>query len=154
MKDPKVYVHASYVGTSGYNNHTRDFFRHLSKFIDIKVRNFTVGKNWNGNDIDEPHNDEPWISNIDKKLLIEQTLFNTDGSRSEYPLYKNHPNDFKHNVNIVLNETNHYYYYDNYNGPKIAYNVWESSEQPSEFFKKLLEYDEVWVPSKWQANVL
>ena len=152
MEDPKVYVHASYVGTSGYNNHTRDFFRHLSKFIDIKVRNFTVGKNWNSNDTDEPHNDESWISNIDKKLLIEQTLFNTDGSRSEYPLYKNHPNDFKHNVNIVLNETNHYYYYDDYSGPKIAYNVWESSEQPSEFFKKLLEYDEVWVPSKWQAK--
>ena len=40
---PKVYAHASYVGTTGYNNHTRDFFRELSKHIDLKVRNFTIG---------------------------------------------------------------------------------------------------------------
>jgi autotransporter strand-loop-strand O-heptosyltransferase len=151
MKDPKVYVHASYVGTTGYNNHTRDFFRHLSKLIDIKVRNFTIGKNWDGYK-DEAHNDEPWVNDIDKKLLIEQTLFNNDGSRSEYPLYKNYSNDFKHNVNLVLEESNHHYYYDHYKGPKIAYNVWEATRQQEGFFNKLLEYDEIWVPSKWQAK--
>jgi hypothetical protein len=46
MKKPKVYAHASYVGTTGYNNHTRDFFRELSKHIDLKVRNFTIGNGW------------------------------------------------------------------------------------------------------------
>ena len=51
-----------------------------------------------------------------------------------------------------LNETNHFFYYDQYNGPKIAYNVWESTLQPQHFFDKLQEYDELWVPSKWQKE--
>ena len=44
MSRPKIYAHGSYVGDTGYNQHTRDFFRHLDKHADIKVRNFTVGK--------------------------------------------------------------------------------------------------------------
>ena len=40
---PKVLAHASYIGPTGYNNHSRDFFRHLSKLINVKVRNFTIG---------------------------------------------------------------------------------------------------------------
>jgi glycosyltransferase involved in cell wall biosynthesis len=36
--------------------------------------------------------------------------------------------------------------------PKIAYNVWESTLQPEGFFNKLLEYDQLWFPSKWQAD--
>jgi hypothetical protein len=43
----KVFAHGAYIGTTGYANHTRDFFRHLSKHLDIKVRNFTVGLKWN-----------------------------------------------------------------------------------------------------------
>ena len=42
------------MGTGGYNNHTRDFFRHLSKLIDVKVRNFTIGNFWKKLD-EEPH---------------------------------------------------------------------------------------------------
>jgi autotransporter strand-loop-strand O-heptosyltransferase len=152
MKDPKVYAHAAYVGTTGYNNHTRDFFRHLSKLIDIKVRNYTVTSNWVGNTTDEQHNNEPWINETDKKLLIEQTLHNPDGGRSEFPLYKKYHNKFNHNINLVLAESKHHYFHDEYIGPKIAYNVWESTRQPDDFFKKLLEYDQIWVASKWQAK--
>ncbi len=43
MNKPKLYVHGSYIGTTGYNNHTRDFFRKLSNHIQLKIRNFTVG---------------------------------------------------------------------------------------------------------------
>jgi hypothetical protein len=28
---PKIFAHGSYIGNTGYNNHTREFFRHLSK---------------------------------------------------------------------------------------------------------------------------
>ena len=49
-------------------------------------------------------------------------------------------------------ETDHYYFYDSYDKPKIAYNVWESTLQPPHFFQKLLEFDQIWVPSKWQAD--
>ncbi len=149
-KTPKVYAHASYVGTTGYNNHTRDFFRHLQKYVDLKVRNFTIGKNWDWPN-DEPHK-EDYINEVDKKLLIEQTLWTGEDTRDEFPIYKEYPNDFKHNVNLVLEETNHHYFYDSYKGPKIAYNVWESTLQPEGFFNKLLEYDQLWFPSKWQAE--
>jgi len=150
---PKVYAHASYVGNTGYNNHTRDFFRELSKHVDLKVRNFTIGKEWNWPS-DEPHNGELYLNDIDKKLLIEQTLWtNKDtGERSDFSIYKNYSNEFKHNVNLVLEETNHHYFYDKYIGPKIAYNVWESTLQPEHFFNKLKEYDQIWVPSQWQAE--
>jgi autotransporter strand-loop-strand O-heptosyltransferase len=149
----KVYAHASYVGTTGYNNHTRDFFRELSKHVDLKVRNFTIGKEWNWPS-DEPHNGEAYLNDVDKKLLVEQTLWTNQekGERTEYPIYKNYPNEFKHNVNLVLEETNHHYFYDKYIGPKIAYNVWESTLQPKHFFNKLKEYNQIWVPSQWQAE--
>ena len=149
-KSPKVYAHASYVGTTGYNNHTRDFFRHLQKHVNLKVRNFTIGKNWDWPN-DEPHK-EDYINEVDKKLLVEQTLWTGKDTRGEFPVYKEYPNDFKHNVNLVLEETNHHYFYDSYKGPKIAYNVWESTLQPEEFFNKLLEYDQLWFPSQWQAD--
>ena len=153
MKKPKVYAHASYVGNTGYNNHTRDFFRELSKHIDLKVRNFTIGNGWEWPS-EEPHNKESYINDVDKKLLIEQTLWtNRDkGERSDFPIYKNYPNEFEHNVNLVLEETDHNFFYDKYIGPKIAYNVWESTLQPEHFFNKLKEYDQIWVPSQWQAE--
>ena len=150
MNKPKVLAHAPYIGPTGYNNHARDFFRRLSKLVDIKVRNYTVGNSWAGNS-DECHNGESYINDIDKKLLVEQTLHTTNG-RKDFPIYTKYKNNFKPNVNLILAETEHHYFYDNYTGPKIGYNVWESTLQPKDFFNKLLEYDQIWVPSQWQAD--
>ena len=149
----KVFAHGSYIGYGGYNQHTRDFFRHLSKLIDVKVRNFTVGDNWDGNS-DEQHNSEEYIDDLDKKLLTGQTLWHdqSNGIRFDHKVYSNYKNEFEHNVNIILQETNHNYYWDDYTGPKIGYNVWESTLQPDHFFNKLKTYDQIWVPSKWQAE--
>jgi autotransporter strand-loop-strand O-heptosyltransferase len=151
MDKVKIFSHGSYIGTTGYNQHTRDFFRHLSKHADIKVRNFTIGNSWSGL-TDEPHNLEPYINNIDKKLLYEQILWNTDNTRSNFKIYPNLSKEFTPDVNIVLCETNHHLFYDDYNGLKIAYNVWESTLQPENYFNKLKEFDELWVPSKWQRD--
>jgi autotransporter strand-loop-strand O-heptosyltransferase len=151
MLKPKVFAHASYIGTTGYNFHTRDFFRRLTKYVDLRVRNFTIGSEWKGSS-EEPHNEESYITDTDKKLLIEQTLWTGDNTRDNFPIYRDYPNEFEHNVNLVLEETNHHYFYDRYIGPKIAYNVWESTLQPEPFFSKLLEYDQIWVPSQWQAE--
>ena len=106
---PKVYAHVPYIGPTGYNNHTRDFFRRLSKLVDIKARNFTVGDKWNGFD-DECHNNEPYINGVDKKILNFQTLNNGE-SREEFVIYSNYPNEFEHNVNLILCETEHHYFY-------------------------------------------
>jgi hypothetical protein len=75
-----------------------------------------------------------------------------DGQRQDYKIYPSQEKDFIQDFNIILNETNHYLYYENYNGPKIAYNVWESTLQPQDYFDKLKEFDEFWVPSKWQRD--
>ncbi len=153
MKQPKVFAHASYIGTTGYNNHTREFFRHLSKYLDIKVRNYTVGKYWDGS-TDEPHNKEPYIIDTDKNILHQQTLLHdgNEQNRFESKIYPNYGQDFNHNVNLILSETNHYYFYEGYNGPKIGYNVWESTVQPKGFFEQWKTFDQMWVPSKWQAQ--
>ena len=152
MNKPKIYVHGSYIGTTGYNQHTRDFFREISKYLQLKIRNFTIGKTWKGYN-ETPHDDEPYITDIDKSILYEQILWNNDNSRSNYKIYPNKLKEFLYDLNIILCETDHHIFYDNYNGPKIAYNVWESTLQPENFFNKLKEFDELWVPSKWQRDV-
>lgn len=151
MKRPKIFVHGSYVGTTGYNNHTRDFFRELSKYVDLKIRNFTVGKSWDGHS-DRCHDGEKYLDDLDKKLLYQQILWTGNNTRGDFPIYSSSDKEFDVDFNIVLNETNHYLYYDDYYGPKIAYNVWESTLQPNEFFNRLKEFDELWVPSKWQRD--
>ena len=101
---PKIYAHGSYIGTTGYANHTRAFYRELSKYYNLKVRNFTIGKSWDGFN-NEPHNNENYIDNLDKKLLVEQSLWDADNELNHHSFYSDYPNNFEHNVNIVLNET-------------------------------------------------
>jgi len=153
MSKPKIYVHSSYVGTTGFNNHTRDFFRELSNHLELRVRNFTVGSTWSGNN-EFPHDKEPYLNDVDKSILYEQTLWNSDKTRSDYKIYPSEKKEFLHDFNIILNETDHYYFYDNYLGPKIGYCVWESTRFPEHFFNKLKEFDEIWVPSKWQKECM
>jgi len=117
MEDIKIYGHGSYIGTTGYNNHTRDFFRELSKHCKIKFRNFTVAKYWNGYNM-EPHNREEYLNDTDKELLHEQTVWIDNNTRREdRPIYSKYGEDFDHDFNLVLSETNHHYFYDTYNGP-------------------------------------
>jgi autotransporter strand-loop-strand O-heptosyltransferase len=153
MIEPKIYVHCSYIGNTGYNNHTREFFRQLSKYAKLKVRNFTVGSSWTGM-TDTPHDGEPYINDIDKSILYQQNLWETKLYRKDVKIYQSEKKEFNHDFNLILNETNHHFFYDNYNGPKIGYNVWESTLQPEQFFKELQKYDELWVPSHWQKECL
>ena len=149
----KIYCHGSYIGNTGYNNHTREFFRQLSKHAKIKVRNFTIGNSWTEMS-DTPHDGEPYINETDKNILYQQSLWTTKPHRKDVKMYQSEDKEFKQDFNIVLSETNHHFYYDKYDGPKIAYNVWESTLQPEEFFNELKKYDEVWVPSQWQKNCM
>lgn len=148
-----VKAHASLIGETGYNCHSRNFFKALHKLVPVQVRNFTVGSTWDGYHNDEPHNKEYYMDNILKTMLVEQTL-NTPNGREEFPLYGKYKNEGTPDVHIVLNETDHYYFYDNYEGKKIAYNVWETTRQPDNFFERLKTFDQVWVPSKWQKQCM
>ena len=132
MSKPKIYVHGSYVGNTGYNNHTRDFFRQISKYLDLKIRNFTVGDSWAGYS-ENCHDGEKYLDDLDKKLLYRQNLWVKDDKREDFVIYPSKEKEFVSDFNIVLNETNHHLYYDEYFGPKIAFNVWESTRQPEYF---------------------
>ena len=137
----KILAHAPFIGNTGYANHCKSFFCALNKLHTVKVRNFTIGDSWKGYN-PRPHDGEPYITDEMKDMLIQQTLFNADGTRTDYPIY-GYDGSFKPDVHIVLMEMDNHYYYDNYDGYKIAYCVWESTLFPEHFFKQLLTFDEM-----------
>jgi len=148
----KILAHTSFIGKTGYANHAKSFFCALNKYHTVKIRNLTIGDSWKGMN-DTPHDGEPYITDEMKDMLILQTLFNADKTRSDFPMY-GYDGNYKPDVNIILAETNNHYFYDNYEGYKIAYNVWESTRYPDGFFKRLFYFDEVWVPTQWQFDCL
>lgn len=55
--------------------------------------------------------------------------------------------------NIILDTVGAAIFFNEYEGIKIAYNVWETTEYPAPFFEHLKRnYDMLWVPSEWQAS--
>ena len=147
----KILAHTSFIGTTGYANHAQSFFTELDKFSPVKVRNFTVGKSWDGYN-HTPHDKEPYITPQIKKMLFQQTLVEADQKRTDNPIYS-YQDNFDEDINIVLNEHDHFYFHDSYKGYKIAYNVWESTQYSDNFFNRLLEFDEFWVPTEWQKEI-
>ena len=147
-----IFAHATYVGTSGYNAHCQNFFRNLSKYNNLKIRNFTVGPNWKGLDgkNNNCHGDD--VTELDKKLIGIQTTWSNQKTLEDNTIHGYEKGSFKHDVNLILAEANHYYFYHQYEGPKIAYFVWESTRCYEPFFKKIKEYDQIWVPTQWQAD--
>lgn len=118
-----VLGHTCFLGNTGYAIHAREFFTALSRLVNVGVKSLTSAN------IEQ-------LSTRQKSLLDVGLLY-----QQEIDL-----------VNIVLMDTNNPAFYAEYTGPKIAYNVWESTKQPKEFFDRLLTYDRLWVPSEWQAQ--
>ena len=146
----KVLAHSSHVGNTGYNAHSKGFFRKLSEKVEVKLRNYTTSDNWSNTNILDPHGID--INDVDRKMFHLQTLTYDNTNHFDVPLYS-HDKDFVQDVDIVLNTVNHHYFYHNYKGKKIAYTVWENSEYPLDFLNKLREFDQVWVPTSWQAKL-
>lgn len=144
-----IKCHGSYLGPTGFNNHTRGFFRGLSNYADVYVRNFTVDKN-----IDS------YLTEQDRKILSEQTLwtpFKNDSIRMDYPFPWNETyldNDSNEKINLITAENNHYYFYDTYYGPKIAFTMWESDAYNPHFLNVIKNYDSNIVLTKWQKECL
>lgn len=145
-------AHTSIIGDTGYNCHSRNFFKALNEFMPIQVRNWTIGHSWDGYHNDEPHNNEYYIDDQLKTMLVEQTLGTPSGEFEQFPLYQQYPNNGNPDVHIVLNDNRHQYFWYNYDGYKIAYNAWETTRQPDEFFERLKYFDQVWVPTEWQRQ--
>lgn len=148
----KIIAHTSFIGETGYANHARNFFTALNKIIPVKVHNFAVGKTWKGLSQD-PHGEEWYLTDEHRQMLYKQTLYNHKGELQDYYIYGGDESvEQGNNLNIVLVEVNHHYFYDDYKGPTIAYNVWESTLYPQDFFNRLLKFDQLWVPTEWQKT--
>lgn len=147
----KVRAHTCYLGHSGYSAHSRSFFRELSKHVDLRIRNYT----WDSN--------PDYINETDLEIIDRITLRDPDGKDSDYPISHSFPNlnwknvnsEFTPDVDIVLMDMDHFYFYEEYNSKiKIAYTVWESTEIPNHFFKQLLKFDYLWVATEWHKEVI
>jgi FkbM family methyltransferase len=149
----KILGHCPFIGTTGYANHARSFFCALEKYHTVKIRNLTIGNSWKGMS-NRPHDGESYFTKQMERMLILQTLHRPDGNGLvDEPMY-GYKGNFEPDVHIVLMETNNHYFYEDYIGYKIAYNVWESTRYPDEFFQRLFYFDEVWVPTQWQFDCL
>ena len=62
-----IFAHATYVGNSGYNAHCKNFFRNLSKYHDLKIRNFTIGPDWQGTEGGDPNPHGKDVNDLDKE---------------------------------------------------------------------------------------
>lgn len=145
----KVRAHTCYLGHTGFAAHAKNFFRELSKYTDLRVRNYT----WDPN---------PVFDSVDYGILDTITLGNGDGSESDYPISHSFPRHpwkssagFTQDIDIVLMDMHHKYFFDTYNAPiKIAYTVWESTELGQGFFNQLLKFDYLWVVTQWHKDVI
>jgi FkbM family methyltransferase len=145
-----IKAHTSIIGETGYNCHSRNFFKALNKIYPVQVRNWTVGPTWKEYS-DEPHNGEYYMDDELKQMLYSQTLSTPHGSE-DFPIYQNYPHSGEPNIHIVLNDNLHPYFSEDLPRPRIAYNVWETTRQPDQFFENLKKFDQVWVPSEWQKE--
>lgn len=145
----KVRAHTCYLGHTGFATHARNFFRELSKHVDLRVRNYT----WDSN---------PQLDEIDYSILDKITLSNSDNTYSDYPISHSFPNlpwvnkkDFQQDIDIVLIDMHHKYFYEDYKAKvKIAYTVWESTELEKGFFNQLLKFDYLWVVTQWHKDMI
>ena len=69
----KILAHTCFIGVTGYANHAKSFFCALNKYHTVKVRNSTIGSGWKGMN-NTPHDNEPYITDEMKDMLILQTL--------------------------------------------------------------------------------
>ena len=149
-----VQVYCSFIGNTGWNNHVRDFLSNLDhSILNVKVTNFTVDDDFKSLDSNTPFDHLEYITDIHRDILHEQLLWDNK-TLKKFPIYS-YEKDFIPDVNLVFAEVDHYLYYQDFYDkkiPKIAYTVWETTKLPTTFFNKLQEFDELWVPSKWQKD--
>lgn len=150
----KVRAHTVYLGRTGYASHARGFFRELSKHVDLRVRNYA----WDSYENIKTYINDADISILDKITLSTQTGyqdFNPSYS-SELSSWKFKDDKFDQDIDIVLVEPGHPYFYQNYSAKiKIAYIVWESTKIQDDFIELLKsKFDYVWVVSSWHKECL
>lgn len=148
-----ILIHSSIIGFGGIAHHIRKLSKALSKYHNIKIRNFNVPLSWVSYSGVDVFKNEEELEPIHHKMLHTQTLLNPELELVERHL-SGYDEDFSPDYHLIAAEVNHHYYYQTYNKPVIAYFPWETTELPPEFINKLNKIEYIWVPSEWQLEIL
>ena len=148
-----ILVHGTILGYGGIAHQTREFTKTLSKHHNVKIRNFNLVdlKSWDGYTGPDILKDAIHLEDVHHKMLYQQTLW--DGELKDFPL-SGYDSSFVPDIHIIMSETNHYYHYQNYSKPVIVYFLWETTYISPNFLNVLNSVENIWVPSKWQLDVL
>jgi FkbM family methyltransferase len=148
-----ILVHGTILGYGGIAHQTREFTKSLSKYHNVKIRNFNLVdlKSWNGYTGPGILKDAVHLEDIHHEMLYQQTLW--DGELKDFPL-SGYEDSFTPDIHIIMSEVNHYYHYQKYDKPVIVYFLWETTHILPNFINVLKSVDHIWVPSKWQFDVL
>jgi glycosyltransferase involved in cell wall biosynthesis len=150
-----ILIHGTILGYGGIAHHTREFTKILSKYHNVKIRNFNLVDldDWAG--YTGPHilKNAKHLDDVHHKLLHQQTLYNHDGELTDFPL-SGYDESFVPDIHIIMSEVNHYYHYQIYEKPVIIYFPWETTNVLPKFMERLHSADYLWVPSDWQKQML
>ena len=148
-----ILVHGTILGYGGIAHQTREFTKSLSKYHNVKIRNFNLVdlKSWHGYTGPDILKDAIHLEDVHHKMLYQQTL--RDGELKDFPL-SGYDESFVPDLHIIMSEVNHYYHYQKYDRPVVIYFLWETTNILPSFIDTLKSVEYVWVPSKWQLEVL
>lgn len=149
-----IFVHGTMLGPGGIAHHTREFTKRLAKYHNLKFRNFNIPKDWNGYQGENSLKNCEELEDVHHQILHSQTLYeNSKKELKDHPLSGYNPM-FSPDINLVMAEVNHHYYFQDYEGLRIAYFPWETTLIPENFLKRLDYFHYIWVPSHWQKEIL
>jgi glycosyltransferase involved in cell wall biosynthesis/ADP-heptose:LPS heptosyltransferase len=150
-----ILVHGTILGYGGIAHHTREFTKSLSKYHNVKIRNFNLVDldNWAGYTGLDILKNAKHLDDVHHKLLYYQTLYDNNGELADFPL-SGYEDSFVPDIHIIMAEVNHYYHYQTYNKPVIIYFPWETTNVLPKFMEVLNSSNYIWVPSEWQKQML
>ena len=150
-----ILVHGTILGYGGIAHHTREFTKSLSKYHNVKIRNFNLVDldDWAGYTGPNILKNAKNLDKVHHKLLHQQTLYDNNGDLTDFPL-SGYEEFFVPDIHIIMSEVNHYYHYQTYEKPVIIYFPWETTNVLPKFMGRLHSADYLWVPSEWQKQML
>ena len=104
-----ILVHGTILGYGGIAHHTREFTKSLSKYHNVKIRNFNLVDldDWAGYTGPNILKNAKNLDKVHHKLLHQQTLYDNNGDLTDFPL-SGYEEFFVPDIHIIMSEVNHY----------------------------------------------
>ena len=148
-----ILIHGTLLNPGGISHHTKEFSKFLSRYHNVKIRNFNIPFSWTNYTGPDVYKNLDELDDIHHKMLYQQSLRDSNNNLIDFPL-SGYDEFFKPDFHLIMAEANHYYHYQDYDKPVIVYFPWETTKLNDAFLEKLKTVDYIWVPSEWQLNVL